>query len=106
MELGSCLRGNDVELGSRLRGNDGQVGSSLIRVGFVLMRIKSAVSIEEKGDRVLGTLVDGTWNVPTTLTFVGLGTCTYFGLEQLIYSSIDKPVNMNVVVQAFDLNIA
>ena len=30
MELGSRLRGNDVELGSRLRGNDGQVGSSLI----------------------------------------------------------------------------
>jgi hypothetical protein len=30
----------------------------------------------------------------------------YFSLVRLIHSSIDKPVNMNVVVQAFDLNIA
>ena len=29
MELGSRLRGNDVELGSRLRGNDVELGSRL-----------------------------------------------------------------------------
>jgi hypothetical protein len=58
-----------------------------------------------RGDRVLGTLVDGTWNVPTTLTFVGLGTCCQFCLEPSIHSSIDKLVKMNVVFQAFDLNL-
>jgi hypothetical protein len=73
-----------------------------------------SIESRRRGDRVVGTLVDGTWNVPTTLTFVGfvwagrtghLGTCTYFSLERFIHSSIDKLVKMNVVFQAFDLNL-
>ena len=40
-----------------------------MRIVQLLIPLPLLLESRRRGDRVLGTLVDGTWNVPTTLTF-------------------------------------